>query len=251
MCIRDSLGTKRKPLPKNIQKLFPDAFVFDDDMGWIPVGWGVSSIEEVAETVGMGPFGSNIKTDTFVDAGVPIINGQQLRGLLLEDGKNNFITESHATKLHKSLVQSGDLVFTHRGTIGQVSLVPVNSDYEKYIVSQSQMYLRPDTSVVTSLYLILFFQSHAGQYALLANRSQVGVPSIARPSSHLKSISLLIPDRDCLRSFDDNCVSWINRISLTREKTKSLAKLRDTLLPQLLSGELRIPDAEKLLAGSL
>ncbi|MCD0462966.1 restriction endonuclease subunit S [Roseiconus lacunae] len=248
---REALGDQRKPLPENIRTLFPASFIFDEEMGWIPEGWEISRVEDVSVAVGMGPFGSNIKTDTFVDTGVPIVNGQQLNGLLLQDGKNNFITESHAEKLHKSLVYRGDLVFTHRGTIGQVSLVPNESEYERYIASQSQMYLRPDSQLITSLYLIHLFQSHLGQAALLANRSQVGVPSIARPSSHLKNIRLLVPDRRCLQAFDNNCSQWIERIAQTRVNTKVLAKLRDTLLPKLLSGELRIPEAEKLVADNV
>ena len=46
---RRDLGTKRKPLPKNIQKLFPSSFVFDDDTGWVPEGWDAGSITGLAE----------------------------------------------------------------------------------------------------------------------------------------------------------------------------------------------------------
>ncbi len=243
---RAALGDQRKPLPEAIQKQFPDSFVFNEDMGWVPEGWETRSIEEIATAVGMGPFGSNIKVDTFVDAGVPIVNGQHLNDTLLTEGKHNFITEAHAARLGKSLAHAGDIVFTHRGTIGQVSLVPVSPSYEKFVVSQSQMFMTPNTELVTSTFLIYFFRSHIGQHRLLANASQVGVPSIARPSSHLKSIRLILPGMGCLSEFDRISKNWLDTILANRMQIETLSNIRDMLLPKLLSGQLRIPDAEKL-----
>ena len=248
---RKALGDKRKPLPEAIQKQFPNRFVFSEEMGWIPEGWEIERVEDIASAIGMGPFGSNIKVETFVDSGVPIINGQHLAETLLSFGKYKYITEQHASKLHKSLVHSGDIVFTHRGTIGQVSMVPESGEYGKFIVSQSQMYLSPDLKKVPSSFLIYYFRSHVGQYKLLSNSSQVGVPSIARPSTHLKSIELLVPTRDCLSEFDELCRGWLKSIMAYRSQIKNLESVRDTLLPKLLSGQLRIPDAEKLVADAL
>ncbi|MCP4766552.1 MAG: restriction endonuclease subunit S [Gammaproteobacteria bacterium] len=243
---RLALGEKRKPLPEDIRKQFPVSFEFVEEMEWVPEGWNIDSIENISSAIGMGPFGSNIKVDTFVDSGVPIINGQHLKEVLLVEGNHKFITESHASKLHKSLVFDGDIVFTHRGTIGQVSLVPKSNEFEKFIVSQSQFYLRPDIERVSSYYLIHFFRSHIGQSKLLSNSSQVGVPSIARPSTHLKSITLLVPGKDCLSKFDRQCRGLFDSVIGNRVQIKQLEKLRNTLLPELLSGELRIPDAEKI-----
>ena len=51
----------------------------------LPKGWSYQRVEEFAQKVAMGPFGSNIKVETFVDEGVPIISGAHLRNLLLEE----------------------------------------------------------------------------------------------------------------------------------------------------------------------
>jgi len=241
---RKALGDKRNRLPESIRHQFPSSFNFSEEMGWMPEGWGIQSIEQISSTIGMGPFGSNIKVDTFVDAGIPIVNGQHLNETLLVEGKHNFITEQHAEQLNKSLAYPGDLVFTHRGTIGQVSLVPKSKQYEKFIVSQSQMFLRPNTGMVTSTFLIYFFRSHIGQHSLLANASQVGVPSIARPSSHLKSIRLLLPSKNCLKEFDTFCGNWLETIQTNRSQAESLGQIRDALLPKLLSGQIRIQNVE-------
>ena len=107
----------------------------------------------------MGPFGSSIKVDTFVAEGVPIINGQHLRGFRIDDGPGfNFISEDHAERLANANVVRGDIVLTHRGNIGQVSYIPENSQYERYVASQSQFYVRCDRSKALPEYLVLYFR---------------------------------------------------------------------------------------------
>jgi len=86
--------------------------------------WPIASIEEISEKIAMGPFGSSIKVETFVDEGVPIISGAHLRGTRLHDGNFNFITTEHANKLKNANVKRGDVVFTHAGNIGQCAYIP-------------------------------------------------------------------------------------------------------------------------------
>ena len=91
----------------------------------------------------MGPFGSSIKVATFVPEGIPIISGKHLHGFRVDDEPNfNFITPQHAERLANANVRRGDIVFTHRGNIGQVAYIPEDSRYDHYIVSQSQFYMR-------------------------------------------------------------------------------------------------------------
>lgn len=63
--------------------------------------WSTVIINDIAEKVAMGPFGSNIKVSTFVSEGVPIISGNHLRGYFLEEPSFNYITEEHAQCLKK------------------------------------------------------------------------------------------------------------------------------------------------------
>lgn len=147
--------------------------------------WRVARIEEVAERVAMGPFGSSIKVETFVSEGVPVISGQHLHGSRVDDKPGfNFITPEHADKLRNANVRRGDVVLTHRGTIGQVSYIPNTSTYERYVISQSQFFLRPDLNKALPEFLTAYFRSPEGQHKLLANTSQVGVPSIAQPVTY-------------------------------------------------------------------
>jgi type I restriction enzyme S subunit len=234
-------------LSPDVWSLFPDRI---DDEGK-PEGWKITTVESIAERVAMGPFGSNIKVETFVDAGVPIISGQHLNGVMLADRQFNFVTDSHAAKLGNSNVQRGDIVFTHAGNIGQVSIIPETSRYERYILSQRQFFLRCDSRKVSPLFMIYFFRSAEGQHKLLANASQVGVPSIARPATNLKAIEFCLPSLAALKAFDATERMIHLKIGGILQETETLCHLRDFILPKLMSGEIRIKDAEELVEGVL
>jgi len=233
-------GKSPSSLEPATASLFPDQFQ-DSELGEIPKGWTVKSIEEVSSRVAIGPFGSSIKVETFVSEGMPIISGQHLHGLMLEDSTFNFITQAHAEQLKNSIVQRGDVVFTHAGNIGQVAFIPEHSRYERYIISQRQFFMRCDLSQVTPSFITLYFKSHEGQHRLLANTSSSGVPSIARPVTNLRSIQLTIPSKPVLDAFQDFVRPLLIRVRHNDEESRRLAALRDALLPKLLSGELRVP----------
>lgn len=76
----------------------------------------------VKGSIAMGPFGSRIKAENFVTEGVPIIKGGQLHGAYISDSGFDFLTPEKAEELKSSQAYRGDLVITHRGTIGQVSI---------------------------------------------------------------------------------------------------------------------------------
>jgi len=223
--------------------MFPDALE-ETESRYVPKGWPILRIEEVAERVGMGPFGSNIKVETFVEAGIPVLNGANVQGALLEDVKFRFVTEEHGARLRNSSVHAGDIVLTHRGTLGQVSLVPRESKYSEYVLSQSQFFLRCAPSIMEPEWMLYFLRSPSGKHLLLANASQVGVPSIARPSSYLRSMRLVVPPIGIVSRFADVTRSLHSAIVGNREKIQVLVTLRDTLLPRLISGQLRLSGIE-------
>ncbi|HFI8268078.1 TPA: restriction endonuclease subunit S, partial [Escherichia coli] len=196
---------------KATAELFPSAMQESEGRD-IPKGWAVVKTEELTSKIGMGPFGSNIKVSTFVDEGILIISGQHLKESILNDGENNFVTLEHADKLKSSNVFSEDIIFTHAGSIGQVSIIPEFSEYDRYVISQRQFFLRADKKLISPYYLLYFFRSRTGQHLLLSNASQVGVPSIARPSSHLKNIELVAPDFKLVKKFEDHCKTIINGV---------------------------------------
>lgn len=230
--------------------LFPDSFE-ESELGLVPKGWRWGNIESVAERVGMGPFGSNIKVETFVNNGVPVISGQHLKQALVEDTMFNFIAEDHAERLKKSCVRHGDVIFTHAGSIGQVSLLHGDSLYDQYVLSQRQFFLRCKKIAMEPEWLLYYFRSPHGQHQLLANTSQVGVPSIARPVSYLRSIMILIPPCLIISKFSSIADALHRHVINNRKQINTLANLRDTLLPRLISGKLRLPEAENAIAEAI
>ncbi|MEP0455738.1 MAG: restriction endonuclease subunit S [Roseibium sp.] len=220
--------------------LFPHSFA---DNG-LPEGWSTYRTEELASKIAMGPFGSNIKVSTFVENGVPIISGHHLHGTLMKHGDHKFITEEHADRLKNSNVFEGDIIFTHAGTIGQVSMIGSGKAYKRFVISQRQFYLRPDRTKVSPLFLLMYFKSPEGQHELLANASQVGVPSIARPSSHLKGIEICLPSLGAMSAYESIVGVLFEKLISNEQENQTLAATRDLLLPKLMSGKIRLTGAE-------
>ena len=192
--------------------------------------WGMARIEEVAEKVAMGPFGSSIKVETFVPEGIPIISGQHLHGFRVDDSPGfNFITTEHAERLANANVQRGDIVFTHAGNISNVAYVPENSEFERYVVSQRQFYLRCDRAKVIPEFVTAYFKTPTGQHQLLANSSQVGVPSIARPVSYLRTIEIPLPPLSEQRRIARIIGALDDKIELNRQTNETLEQLARAL----------------------
>jgi type I restriction enzyme S subunit len=245
--VANAAGRQPFGMSSDIAALFPSAFV-DSRMGTIPSGWVVQAVAAIAARVAIGPFGSRITRDNFVADGVPVIRGNNL-GDGFWDDDFVFLTPEKADELRSANAHAGDLVFTHRGTLGQVGMIPPRPRYERYVVSQSQMLLSVDRGQVSPILVYHFFCSPVGQEALLAYTCTTGVPAISQPTTSLKRIELTVPPTVISRIFDETVESLMAQQRANRRETETLAALRDTLLPKLMSGELLLRDAEKL-AGS-
>ena len=195
----------------------------------------------LASRVAMGPFGSDIKKNNFVEVGVPVIRGGNLTDGLVE---NNyvFLTESKADELKNANAFPGDIVITHRGTLGQAGLIPERSKFPRYVVSQSQMLLSVDRTRMSPRYLFEFLRSDTGKQQLLSNTSQVGVPAIARPTGSVKALPLVVPEKSVLDVYDKLLKPLLLELTHLAASSETLASLRDTLLPKLLSGELSVSE---------
>lgn len=206
--------------------------------------WSTVTINDIAEKIAMGPFGSNIKVSTFVSNGIPIISGNHLRGYFLEEPSFNYITEEHAQHLKNSLVYPKDIVFTHAGNIGQVAMIPADCRYPMYVLSQRQFYLRCNIEKAVPEYVILFFHSKQGQHELLSYANQTGVPSIAQPTTNLKKISLKLPPMGEQRQWLQLVSPIIKLYQSNIYENEHLSGIRDSLLPKLMSGELDVSDID-------
>lgn len=121
-----------------------------------------------------GPFGSDLVTKDYVASGVPVIRGTNM-GERWVGGEFAYVTREKADSLSANCAIPGDLIFTQRGTIGQVALVPANGE-DRYLISQSQMKLTVDKTKADSLYLYYLFTSAEQQNYIRQNAIQTGVP---------------------------------------------------------------------------
>ena len=190
--------------------------------------WQCYSIEEISERIAMGPFGSDIKTDNFVAHGVPIIRGVNLNSGRFNGDSFVYLTEEKANQLSSANAFPGDIVFTHRGTLGQVGLIP-KAPFSRYVVSQSQMKLTCKASLADPLFIYYFFKSNIGRQALLVNTSQTGVPAISRPVTSLKAISLHLPSLPEQRRIAHILGTLDDKIENNRKTAKTLEAMTQAI----------------------
>ena len=140
--------------------------------------WRESIVGEIASPVRNalvgGPFGSNLVSRDYVDAGVPVIRGQNMGGRWVS-GEFAYVTDTKADSLDANLARPGDIVFTQRGTLGQVSVVPAGK-FDRYLVSQSQMKLTVNCELADPMFIYYVFSTAEQQDYIRQNAIQTGVP---------------------------------------------------------------------------
>jgi len=193
--------------------------------------WKECKLSDVALKFAMGPFGSNIKADNFVENGVPVIRGINLKFYKYVDGDFVYLTEEKADQLKSSNCLPGDIVVTHRGTLGQVGLIP-EGKYKRYIVSQSGMKVTANPNFLDNQFLFYFFKSNVGQHEILQHESQVGVPSISNPLTSLKAVSLKLPPLPEQKAIAQVLSSLDDKIDLLHRQNKTLEAIAETLFRQ-------------------
>ncbi|MBE5884918.1 MAG: restriction endonuclease subunit S [Lachnospiraceae bacterium] len=175
----------------------------------------------------MGPFGSNIKKECFTDSGVAVLNGSNLVGFSLNEDTFGYVTEEKADSLGKANASRGDVVITHRGTLGQAVFIPQNSTRDRYVISQSQFRVKCNERILPE-YMVYYLHTPQGRHKLLANASQVGVPALARATSTFKKIVFEVPDI----KYQEKVVSFLE---LIREKIEKNSVINNNLLEQVLA----------------
>ena len=184
-------------------------------------------IAELIDEIAMGPFGSNIKVECFVDEGIPVLNGSNLDGFTLSEKEFRYVTPEKASSLKKANAARGDVVITHRGTLGQIVYIPQTSKYEQYVISQSQFRVRCNNKILPE-YMVYYFHTAIGQHKLLSNASQVGVPALARPSSTFQQIEIEVPSIDVQRKV-------VAILGAIQEKINCSNKINDNLQQQAVA----------------
>lgn len=207
----------------------------ETDFGRIPKEWDLKKVADIKSedkrAIAMGPFGSNIKAENFVEHGVPVIRGTNFNFAKYVGGDFVYLSEEKADELLGSNCKAGDLVFTHRGTIGQVGLIP-SGEFPRYVISQSGMKLTVHPELMDSDFLFYFFKSEFGQHQILKYESQVGVPSISNPLTSLKEIEVPAPPPLEQKAIAAVLSSLDDKIDLLHRQNQTLEAMAATLYRQ-------------------
>lgn len=201
------------------------------------MGYETYRIADLIDEIAMGPFGSNIKVSCFVDSGVPVLNGSNLEGFSLSEKTFRYVTRKKADSLNKANAHRGDIVITHRGTLGQIVFIPQDSKYDRYVISQSQFRVRCNDKVLPE-YLVYYFHTPIGQHKLLSNASQVGVPALARPSSTFQQIEVVLPELSIQKCVVEIISTIQKKIVNNQELNDNLADLLQTIYQERFGNDI-------------
>lgn len=199
----------------------------------VPDGWNVYSVDQIKANTQhscvAGPFGSKVSAKYFVDDGVPLIRGSNLRDDLTRFVPKGFVylSEEYSRSFLAQHVTANDLVFTCWGTVGQVGIIPKEGPFEQYIISNKQLKLRVNESLANPLFCFYYFASP--RYVEHVRGRGIGgaVPGINL--GILKSLRLALPKRtvqdrivEVLSGYDELIENNKQRIALLDRSARLL-----------------------------
>ena len=216
---------------------FKDGEFIISELGRIPKGWKVQSLDDMTSKFGTGlnPR-QNFKLGEGENFYVTIKNMSNNRVFLDErcDKVNNEALE----KINKrSKLKKGDLLFSGIGTIGRVALItetPTN-----WNTSESVFNLHPQEDFSSEFLYLLLLSEKFQNYVKI--HAQGGVQQGIRMAS-LKEYKMAIPPLDILKQFDSIVIPLISKIKNNDKEMDILSLNRNFLLPKLMSGELKVND---------
>lgn len=205
--------------------LFPDSFQ-DSELGHIPKGWRVGSIYEVSEVIYGAPFASkqfNANCD-----GKPLIRIRDLA----DESPGVWTSEVHPKGY---MVQPGNIA------------VGMDGEFRAYLWGGVPAWLNQRVCVFAPK---AGFSAAFVRNSIIAPLAEVEATETATTVIHLGKNDIdrfktVIPPPEIHAAFAKLCQPWYDQIVANKQQSRTLATLRDTLLPKLLSGEIRLPEAEK------
>lgn len=250
---RKALGDQRKALPEDVRKQFPSSFVFTEEMGWIPNTWSISTLgmNELEIESGRRPSGGIDKT---LVTGVPSVGAESIAPI----GEFNYssmklVPEEFAASANKGWVKKFDVaLYKDGGKPGEfrprVTLYGNGFPYESFMVNEHVFLLR--SKPLGQGFLFYLLTSKDALHQLITRGSaKAAQPGINQ--SDVKDIRFVLPDIQCRKLFKEFVNGSVEKRLTLGVSNKTLSSIRDALLPRLLSGQLRIPEADKQVAEAI
>ncbi|MGR3982044.1 restriction endonuclease subunit S [Pseudoalteromonas sp. 1181_04] len=208
----------------NTHAHFPSEFEHNEQLGWIPKGWTVSNVgAEFDVIMGQSPPGSSYNEE---ENGIPFFQGKTDYGF-------RFPTNRIYCTLPKRLAKKNDTLVSVRAPVGTINLAG-----EDCTIGRGLAAVKHKSGSVSFTYYAMndlanHFAVFEGEGTVFGSINQKDFNAITQLSYPLELISC----------FSSICSNWDNKIEQISHQTIVLTKIRDTLLPKLISGELQIPDA--------
>lgn len=229
-------GIERKD-NSDIQSLFPDEFEFTEEMGWIPKGWSVKRIKDIGKVV-TGKTPPKKIDNAYSEDGTPFITPTDIDDLPFVIYTNRYLSEDGVQAVKNSRISAGSICVTCIGSqMGKTTISPLAS------VSNQQINSITGCNQFWRNYLFFNLRRRRDEIFLLGSSGST-MPILNK--SNFEAFPILCPSEKLLSSLDSNFQSTIDSILENTKQSQTLAKLRDAILPKLMSGELRIPNAAAL-----
>ena len=221
--------------------LFPDSFE-ESELGSVPKGWVVCAVGEVVETVG-GATPDSKDSSYWEPAEHCWTTPKDLSGItapVLLDTERKLSAKGVA-KISSGLQPTGTLLMSSRAPIGYLAIAQMP-------IAINQGYIAmPPGSTLPPIYMLHWCQQNMDTIKNHAN----GSTFMEISKKAFRPLQILVPPAEILERFVGTASSLFDRLVENERQAKSLTALRDTLLPRLISGQLRLPEAESMINEAL
>jgi type I restriction enzyme S subunit len=223
----------------NLWELFPAAFC-ESPMGLAPATWTPSTLKDQTTKIGSGATPRGGKS-VYVDHGAALIRSQNVYDdEFVWDGLAR-ITNAAAAQLTGVEVKTEDVLLNITGASILRTCV-VNPAVLPARVNQHVAIIRSKSGVPSRFLHLHLTHEKTKNYLLGMN---AGGSREAVTKAHIESVPLLMPSPSLLEEFGKVVAPMYQQIDAFAEESRTLANCRDLLLPRLMSGDIRIKDAER------
>jgi len=206
--------------------------MIDSELGDIPEGWRVGRLTEIFDFME----GPGIRNWQYTETGRRFINIRLIQNSDIDIKNANFISLEEAEGVYKHFnLEEKDMVVSTSGTLGRSAIV--RKEHLPLMLNTSVIRFRPIDRISYG-FMYQFLNSRFFQNELLSMAS--GSVQLNFGPVHLKQIKMVIPNEKILQLYAKIANSLYIKISNNFSQIQTLSTLRDTLLPKLMKGEIRV-----------
>lgn len=235
-------GRQPEGMDATTAALFPDSFE-ESELGLVPKGWRAGVLSDLASFQN----GYAFKSQDWVDTGHPVVKIGDVKPGLIDFSGCSRVAPTTVVGLERFKLSRGDLLVGMTGYVGETGLVP-RIEPDAYINQRvGRLVTRAGLSDIGMVYCAV----RDPAYKVYAELQSHGSAQANVSGAALLAYPLVIPRPDVLCSFNRIVEPLLESILANHEPAQTLTHLRDTLLPRLISGQLRLPETEALLEEAL